>query len=287
MMPAMDTGIDKIDALWDFDRPAESEARFRSALDGGATGDDALVLRTQLARALGLQRRFGEADAELAAVSGAEDAGPLARVYLALERGRVMRSSGDAGAAVPLFMAALDAALAAGLDHLAVDAAHMLAITHEGEEQIRWARRALEIAESSGDPRARRWVASVTHNLSWTMHDLGRYDKALALWERALAARLERGDAEQVRIARWTLARGLRSLGRLDDALAIQRSLADGPPDGYVEEELGELLLALGRADEAALHFAAAHALLSADGWLATAEPARLARLGDLGSTAS
>ena len=266
-----------LDALWDFDKPAESEQRFRAAL-AGARGEDALVLRTQLARALGLQRRFDDADAELAAVSAASEheGTPLVRTYLALERGRVLRSSGQATAAAPFFVDALDTATSAGLDHLAADAAHMLAITYDGAEQIPWARRALEIAEASGDPRARKWVASVTHNLGWTMHDLGRYDDALSLWERAMAARLERGDPEPLRIARWTVARGLRSVGRLDEALSIQRSLAaDGPRDGYVQEELGELLLALGRACDAAPHFAMAHELLAADDWLAKAEPAR------------
>jgi len=272
----------ELDALWDFDRPARSEQRFRQALLA-AGAEDALVLRTQLARSLGLQRRFDEACAELAEVSAAGSQDPLVRTYLALERGRVRRSrGGDAGDPAPFFTAALDTALAAGLDHLAADAAHMMAITAAGEEQLGWARRALEIADGSDDPRARRWIAPVTHNLGWTMHDLGRYDEALELWRRALAARLERGEPEPIRIARWTVARGLRSLGRFAEALAIQRDLAAGPHDGYVEEELGELLLALGRAGEAAPHFARAHALLSADTWLAEAEPARLARLADL-----
>ncbi|HEY3259465.1 MAG TPA: tetratricopeptide repeat protein [Pseudonocardiaceae bacterium] len=275
-------------ALWDFDRPAESEQRFRAALaSGGAySAEDVLVLRTQLARALGLQRRFEEATAELSAVAADSSVSPLVRTYLTLERGRVLRSSGDQLGAKPLFVNALETARSAGLDHLAVDAAHMLAITCEGDEQIPWARRALEIAESSTDPRARRWVASVTHNLGWTLHDLGHYDEALAMWERALATRVEQaGDAERVRIARWTVARGLRSLARYDEALAIQRSLAaEGPADGYVNEEIGELLLALGQGHEAAPHFARAHALLSADTSLAESDPARLTRLATLAS---
>lgn len=278
-----------LDALWNFDRPAESEKRLRIAL-AAASGDDALVLRTQVARALGLQRRFDAADAELAAVAAelaATEVGPAVRVHLELERGRVLRSSGDARAAVPHFVSALELAETAGIDHLAADAAHMLAIASDGDEQIRWARRTLEIAESSSDPRARRWVAPVTHNLGWTLHDRGRYEAALAAWERALAARLERGEPEPIRIARWTVARGLRSLGRFDEALAIQRSLADGDQrDGYVDEELGELLLAMGRGNEAAPHFAMAHDLLAADPWLAANEPARLERLARLGSAA-
>ena len=38
-----------VDALWNFNDPAASEARFRAALTV-AKGDDALVLRTQIAR---------------------------------------------------------------------------------------------------------------------------------------------------------------------------------------------------------------------------------------------
>jgi tetratricopeptide (TPR) repeat protein len=266
--------------LWDFDQPDVSGHRFRAAL-GTATGSDALVLRIQLARALGLQRRFAEANAELDAVPDAED--PLVRTYKALERGRVINSGGDPDAARPYFLAALTEALAAGLDHLAADAAHMMAIIEPGEAQIPWAERALGIASTSADPRARRWIGSVSHNLGWTLHDLGRYDEALAAWRRALAFREEQGDSGPLQVAWWTVARGLRSLGRYDEALAIQQDLATKvDSDGYVQEELGELMLALGRPETARPHFARAHDVLSRDEWLAGNEPARLARLAQL-----
>lgn len=73
-------------------------------------------------------------------------------------------------------------------------------------------------------------------------------------------------------------------MGRLDEALTKQQALLleseqSGEPDGYVFEELGECLLALGRADEARPYFAQAYALLSQDAWLAADEPQRLERL--------
>jgi tetratricopeptide (TPR) repeat protein len=266
--------------LWDFDQPAVSEERFRAAL-ATADGEDALVLRTQLARALALQRRFDESAAELDRVSPDTR---LVRTYLGLERGRLLNSSGHREEAKPHFLAALEEAESAKLDHLAADAAHMMAIVEPGEAQIPWAQRALAIAEASDDPRARRWIGSVTHNLGWTMHDLGWYEEALAYLERALAFREQQGDPELIRIGRWTVARGLRSLGRYDEALAIQQELAStGPEDGYVSEELGELLLALDRPDEAAPRFKQAHELLSQDAWLVDAEPDRLRRLDELG----
>ena len=42
-----------LNALWDFGRPEVSEQRFRDALQS-ATGDQALILRTQIARTYGL-----------------------------------------------------------------------------------------------------------------------------------------------------------------------------------------------------------------------------------------
>lgn len=278
-------GVD-LDRLWDFDRPDVTESRFRTELST-ADGESALILRTQLARALGLQRRFDEAAAELDAV---DEAGPPAatdavRVHAALERGRVLRSSGRADAARGPFLAALEQAEAGELDDLAADAAHMMALVGTGEEQITWAERAITIATRSTDPRARRWVGSIANNLGWTLHGLGRHVDAQRKFELALAEREGHGDPEKVRIARWTVARGLRELGRTEEALAIQRELeASGIPDGYVEEELGELLLALGRANAARVHFGRAHAMLSADEWLAESEPDRLARLGALGA---
>ena len=60
-----------INALWDYDDPAASEARFRAALadtTNEATHDVALSLRTQIARSFSLRRRFDEAQRELDAV---------------------------------------------------------------------------------------------------------------------------------------------------------------------------------------------------------------------------
>jgi tetratricopeptide (TPR) repeat protein len=176
-----------------------------------------------------------------------------------------------------------------GAEGFAVDAAHMVAIaaSSDGAEALTWNERALSLSESSSDPAARRWRASLLNNLGWTHHDAGRFDQALDHFERALAAREEAGAVGPIRIARWAIARALRSLGRLDEALAIQRSLAeehaaDGTSDGYVSEELGELLLAQGLPAEARPHFARAAALLGEDPWFAEAEAERLARLRDL-----
>src|SRR5262249_32941242 len=106
-------------------------------------------------------------------------------------------------------------------------------------------------------------------------------------FERALPAWEMRGGAANIRLAWWAIARAYRSLGRYDDALAIQRRLlaetiAAVAPDGYVHEELGELLLVRGDVAEARIQFARAYELLSADAGFAADEPKRLARLREL-----
>ena len=66
------------------------------------------------------------------------------------------------------------------------------------------------------------------------------------------------GSAESIRVARWMVAWTLRSLGRLDDALAMQLALEQERatverPSPYVFAELAELYRAKGdaaRADE-------------------------------------
>jgi len=57
---------------------------------------------------------------------------------------------------------------------------------------------------------------------------------------------------------------------------------ATGDTDPYVNEELAECLLALGRPHEAAPHFARAHAALVTDRWVVASQPGRLERLREL-----
>jgi len=120
----------------------------------------------------------------------------------------------------------------------------MMALVGDPEAQVEWSERTLAIATASTDPHARRWISSIENNLGWTLHDLGRYEEAQEHFVRALAANEERGEPERIRIAHWTVARGLRSLGRYEQALVIQqRHVEQGPEDPYVYEELAELLM--------------------------------------------
>ena len=279
-----------LDRAWDFDRPAESEARFRAELARLPQGSAAsLEASTQLARAQGLQREFAAAHATLDAVEQSLPGQPerVAVRYL-LERGRVFNSSRQPDKAMPLFEAALDRARAAGEDFLAIDAAHMLGIAAPAEARLKWNLEAVAMTERTSDARARHWLASLYNNIGWTFHERGEYASGLAYFEKAVPAWEARDDPRGARIARWTVARTYRSLGRNDDALAIQRQLeaegvAANAPDGYVYEELGELLLANGERAAAQAQFARAFELLGGDATFRANEPERLARLRRLG----
>lgn len=275
-----------LDDLWDFDDPPASEARFRAAVEAAAGdvvgGDEA---RTQLARALGLQGRFAEGHALLDAVDAVHSGVDRVRLRSLLERGRLRRSEGDPAASVDPFNAAWVLAAESGEDGLAVDAAHMLAIVDAPPGADAWHERALALADASPDLRARKWRASLWNNIGWSRFERGDHAGALAAFETALAARREQGKAKETRIAEWSVAKALRVLGRAGEALAIQERLAveaaaaGDVDDGYGAEEIGECLLALGRADEARPHLARAAELLAADAWLAEHEPGRIARL--------
>jgi tetratricopeptide (TPR) repeat protein len=283
---------ERLDALWNFDRPAASEARFRAeATQHRAWSREAVETATQLARALGLQRRFAEANKILDTIEPSLPRLPARiRVRYLLERGRCENSSGHPAAAFGWFEQALAASEQddlPGAAYYRVDALHMLAIASPPERQLDWHRQALAAADAARDARTRAWRGSLLHNLGWTMHERGDYVAALDYWRQALAEREAAHDVGRARIARWTVARGLRSLGRLDEAETMQRALADelaaaNAPDGYVFEELAELALARGDRAAAQPWAAKALALLQDDAELRANEPARLARLADL-----
>jgi tetratricopeptide (TPR) repeat protein len=288
---------ERLDKLWDFNKAAESEARFRTELAKHPAGSrEALETTTQIARTQSLQRMFAEADATLDAIAPKLDSVPVrVRIRYLLERGRTRNSGGDKPAAIPLFKEAVTLGVRdalPGAEFYRVDALHMLGIATPPAEQLDWNRKALAAAEASSDPRARGWAASLTHNIGWSYFDAGDTATALTYWKKALPIREQQGDPVNIRVAKWTIARGYRAVGKLDDAEAIQLQLVAeteraAEPDGYVYEELAEIAVARGNNAAAAPWAAKAYALLKDDGYLKANEAARLQRLASLSGSAT
>jgi tetratricopeptide (TPR) repeat protein len=228
--------------LWDFEDPVASGERFLDEADRAEEPDRTAWL-TQYVRALGLQERFEEATRILDRLGSDEAA---AATYVALERGRVLNSSGHPDDARQHFETAARTSSEAGLDALHVDALHMLAIVAPAAEQHAINQRALAVARASDDQRARDWDASLLNNIAMTYADSGDFERALATFEEALAARERIGDPATTRVAKWMVGWAYRNLGRRGEALAVQQALkaeldAAGDGDRYVDEELALL----------------------------------------------
>lgn len=228
-----------LDELWDFDDPAASERRMlEAARSPERTPAERAELATQHARALGLQGRFDEADAVLDRINFDS---PAVATRILLERGRLRNSAGRPAEAVPLFTGAASIAARVGLTFLEVDALHMLAIA-DAPRAEQWSSEGLTALERAADDRTRRWAVALHNNLGWSFHDAQQYDEALEHFAIAVEAAHRFGGEDQRFSARWAFARCLRSLGRIGEALALQRDLAaERPDDEAVAEELAIL----------------------------------------------
>lgn len=192
---------------------------------------------TQLARVEGLRDAFDAGDRLLdeAVALGAGSA--IVHVRVLLERGRLRNSEGDPERALPLFVAAYQGALDAGNGFIAGDAAHMAAIAGDCPE---WTARGLELAER--EPDAAYWAGTLLNNLGWWHHERGEHEQALAAFERALTER-ERDPSLvfQIAFAHYAMSRGLRAVGRLDEALEHAEQAVAGASTPYFEDELAEV----------------------------------------------
>ena len=283
-------GLPDFRKLWDFRKPAETEERFRKILpEVEASGDlnYKLELQTQIARTLGLQQKFDEAHALLDDVEAELTMETkVARLRYLLERGRAYNSGGNPDQARRLFEEAWDFGREIDQHGLAVDAAHMMAIVTPVEQQAEWNERAMEYAEQTGDPDAMKWLGTLYNNMGWTAHDEGNYTRAYDLhnkcWEWHRARKTGYGE----RIAKWSVAKQLRFLGREDEAMPMHTELlaeyAEAEPggEGFVHEEMAEILLKQGSEKPAKEHFAKAYELLKDIHWI---EKDRLERMRELG----
>ena len=268
----------QIDGLWTINDPVEGQVQLkRATAEYPGSADE---LQTQIARSLGLQGRFDEAWEELSKISKMHS--PIVEIRVQIEKGRLKNSSGNRNDAKPYFLKALELAEKGHFDYYAIDAAHMLGIVSEGQESIRWNELALQLAVNSKVRRAQNWKGSLLNNLGWTYFSIGDFNTALITFESALDFQKIAGDPVRIRVARWTVGRCLRALKRYDEAFAIQNDLIQYPEQGYVSEELGELLLVLERPEEAKPRLKRAYELLSQRLGSDPSQKTRLTRLREL-----
>lgn len=249
-----------VSTLWDFNKPEISEERFRSALST-VSGDDALILQTQIARTYGIRRDFSQAQQILSEIEPQIQGATIeTKVRYYLELGRTYSSATHPPESQTIevrelarsaYMRAAELAQNGKLDSLAIDALHMMTFVDTApEEQVEWNRKALALMQSSSQEDARKWEGTLHNNTGYALHLLGHYEDALLEFKLALAAHERGGNPQAIRIAHWMIAWTLRTLGQLNEAIEIQLRLERecneiGEPDPYVFEELELLYKAL------------------------------------------
>ena len=240
--------LPEFDKWWDYSKSQETEQRFREILPLAEESTDVayyIELLTQIARAQGLQGNFDQGHETLDRARKLLDPSyqrPKAR-YL-LERGRLYNSSHNPDDAEQLFLEALDVALEAGEESFAVDAAHMIAIVKPLDQKLEWNLRAMEIAETASEEKARGWLGSLYNNIGYTYLEQNEYSSALTYFQKLLAFCEERDDDAFAAIARWFIAKTYRLMGKPEAALSGQLALleqqdASGEKSAYTYEELG------------------------------------------------
>lgn len=229
--------MDRLRSIWDFGDFEATELRFREQLERESDDAGRAEVLTQLARIEGLRDAFAAGDRLLDEAERLGTGSPIMAVRVLLERGRLRNSEGEPERAYPLFVEAYDAALAAGNGFIAGDAAHMAAIAGDMRE---WTTRGLELA--GRDPDAAYWAGTLLNNLGWWHHERGEHRDAVAAFERALVARKRDPSLVlQTAFAHYALSVGLRSLGRLDEALTHAEQAVAAWDDPSFDEELTEV----------------------------------------------
>ena len=183
-----------LDDLWDFSDPAGSEQRLRARRRRRRMPRARAELDTQVARSLGLQERYDEADAVLDGIRSPSEA---AAVRIALERGRLRNSGGDPRQ--PCRCSAprrrrRQARTSCSCGSTRCTCSRSPIAAHAGE----WTARALAVLDGTTDPRTQRWRVSLHNNAGWTHFDAERYDEAVTEFEASRDAATRWGTPQQV-----------------------------------------------------------------------------------------
>jgi len=201
-----------LDDLWDFSDASGSEQRIRAALATSTDAAETRELRTQLARALGLQERFTEAHGMLDALD-LDD--PEVAVRYSLERGRLHNSAGAPVEAARHFRRAAELSAPPAppeLTFLRIDALHMLAIAEPEGAEDHTAQAIRELA-AVDDPRTLRWLVGLHNNLGWHRFDAGDTAGALEEFEASMDAAERYGTPAQVAMAAEAIAEARAASG--------------------------------------------------------------------------
>lgn len=217
-----------------------------------------------------------------------EGDGPASRVMLA--RGIRQWKRGDSIAARETFDGLVQLCERADLTVRAMQGASLVALVTEGDEQLDWSLKSIEVCQRLEEPR---WEGALWSNHGWLLEARGEYADASRCFERArlLLAESSASPMDLLQV-NWAFGRSLRLEGRLQEARVLLelaeaqgRELYAANPSARQAEwlgrawwELGEVDAREGREDSALRLFEGARRKLLEAG-AADAAPALLGRL--------
>jgi tetratricopeptide (TPR) repeat protein len=292
------THFNDLDLLWNPADVTGSEAAYRALLSEGQklTGPDRsylIDLHSWIGRSEAVQEKYVDARSSLSSAEALlEEQGAAcrisARIRWLIENGRLHILAKTPSQAKGFFSEAWTLSFIAAEDYFAVEIAQLMAATEPQKSQQEWILRAIDIAEKSPLPKTKRWLGGLYTSFGWKLYDLRQFDNALGAFEKALQSYKAQGTAREAFVAQWSIGKVLRALGKIEEALSIQKTLLSelgigGERDGRLYEELAECLQSLQRTTEAQLYFELAYRELSADEWVKDNQPVKLRRLKDLG----
>ena len=250
---------------------AEATEAFKKVADAAkAAGDSsmlaeclALTARGHLIRgdAKGGRPWLEQSKALLEAKHGSEKHPSAWATYLGV-RGRFEWKADDKPTATKTFIEMYEYCTTHNLHSKAVDAAHMVAITGTGEQQLEWAKKGITAAEAG---KLDSWLGPLWNNLGVTYDEAGDYKKALKAYTKARHYHWKGGGEIPKLAADWAIGKTYRRLGNQKKAGAWLRPVLawaerlhaenltkhTGEWVGWACNELGERALALGKTKQA------------------------------------
>lgn len=278
------------DSKWNYSKPGVTRLKFNEIFDkekSKANLNYQLELKTQIARTYSLEGNFIEAHSTLDKVYvSLNELTHIARIRYHLERGRTYNSAKKKESARIEFHLALKFSKKFESDFYAIDAIHMLSLSVSSKdlaEKLELNLRGLEVSKNSKEEKAKRWAGVFYNNMGWDYFENKKYNKALIQFTLCRDFYTKRKNYKRRDIARWSMGKTYRLLGRLTAAHKVINSLLvennGQDPTGYTYEEMAEVLMKKENLKESKIYFKKAYLILSKDTWMLKNEKKRLERI--------
>jgi tetratricopeptide (TPR) repeat protein len=276
------------DGTWDFEDLGRTEDSLRQNILRSANVDSL----TQLARVQGLKGDLSGTTATLLQAKELLDqtsqTGSKSEVRLLMEQGRFYSLSMNPPQSQTYFSKAWELATSLKEDFSSIEAALMLSIIQPPKFQNLWLQRSLELAQTTGDEKARLWLPHLYMRAGWHSFDFRKFEEALEFFKKSLeVSKSLKSNSQMIISMKWSIGRTLRALSRSEEALEIQRELLSnldglGKKNGHVYLEIAECLQVLQKHDEARGNFELAYKELSLNGWYSDNKSLELSRIQHL-----